>query len=79
MFHINTDDKEIGWCPPGDNSGKIYVNAKGWTSDPQESEPTYDQADHFLGFIDKYVSPAVGNHTFCNQVHQIGPKLFSIK
>ncbi len=33
VFHINTDDKEIGWFPPSDNTGKIFVNARGWTSD----------------------------------------------
>jgi hypothetical protein len=61
VFSINTDDKKIGWCPPSNNSGKIYVNARGWTSDPQESKPTYDQAEQFLRFIDKYVSSNVGN------------------
>ena len=35
-FYIYTDDKEIGWCLPSDNSGKIYVNSRGWTSDHQE-------------------------------------------
>ncbi len=59
VFHINTDDKENGWFPPGDNSAKIYVNARGWTSNPQDSKPTYDQAEHFLRFLDKYVSHAV--------------------
>jgi hypothetical protein len=44
-----------------DNSGKIYVNARGWTSKPKS---TYDQAEHFLRFLDKYVSHAVGNHYF---------------
>jgi hypothetical protein len=48
VFHINTDDKENGRFPPSDNSGKIYVNARGWTSNPQDSKPTYDQAEHFL-------------------------------
>jgi hypothetical protein len=64
VFHINTDDKENGWFPPSDNSGKIYANARVWTSNPQYSKPTYDQADHFLQFLDKYVSHAVGNHYF---------------
>ncbi len=64
MFYINTYDKEIGWCPPRDNGGKIYVNSRGWTSDDQESKPMYDHAEHFLRFIDKYVSRAAGNHYF---------------
>ncbi len=76
MFHINTDDKEIGWCPLSDNSGKIYVNARGWTSNPQESEPMYDQAEHFLRFIDKYVSHAVGNHYFLQLSKSNGTKTF---
>ncbi len=70
---------ENGWFPPSNSSGKIYVDARGWTSYPQDSNPTYDQAEHFLRFLDKYVSHAVGNHTFCNGVNRIGSKLFSIK
>jgi hypothetical protein len=42
----------------------IYVNVRGWTSYLQDSKPTYDQAKHFLRFLDKYVSHAVGNHYF---------------
>ncbi len=34
------------------------------TNNPQDSNPTYDQAEHFLRFLDKYVSHAVGNHYF---------------
>ncbi len=64
MFHINKDDNENGWFPPSDNSGKIYVNARGRTSNPQDLKPTNDQAEHFLWFLDKYVSHAVGNHYF---------------
>jgi hypothetical protein len=64
VFHINTDDKENGWFPPSDNSRKIHVNARGWMSDPQDSKPAYDQAEHFLQFLDKYVSHVVGNHYF---------------
>jgi hypothetical protein len=64
VFHINTDDKKNEWFLPSHNSGKIYVNARGWTSDPEDSEPTYDQLEHFLRFLDKYVSHDVGNHYF---------------
>jgi hypothetical protein len=56
VFHINTDDKENGWFSPSDNSEKIYINARGWTSNPH--------AEHFLRFLYKYVSHAVGNHYF---------------
>jgi hypothetical protein len=58
------NDKAIGWCPSSDNSGKIYVNARTFTRDSQDSEPTYDQAEHFLWLIDKYVCCVVGNHIF---------------
>jgi hypothetical protein len=64
VFHINTDDNENGWLPPSNSSGKIYVNARGWTSNPWNSKPTYDQAEHFLRFLDKYVSHDEGNHYF---------------
>jgi hypothetical protein len=62
VFHINTGDSENGWFPPSNSSGKNYVNERGWTSYPQESKPTYDQAEHFLQFLDKYISHAVCNH-----------------
>jgi hypothetical protein len=64
VFHINTDDNENGWFPPSNSSGKIYANARGWTSYPQYSKRAYDQAEQFLHFLDKYVSYAVGNHCF---------------
>jgi hypothetical protein len=64
VLHIKTVDTENGWFPPSNSSGKIYVNARGWTSNPQDSKPTYDQAEHFLRILDKYVSLAVSNHYF---------------
>jgi hypothetical protein len=64
VFHINSDDNENGWFPPSNSSGKIYVNARGWKNYPQESKPTYDQAEHFLRYLDKYVRHTVGNHYF---------------
>ncbi len=76
VFHINTDDNENGWFPPSNSSGQIYVNARGWTSYPQESKPTYDQAEHFLRFHDKYVSHAVGNHYFLQWSTSNGSKSF---
>ncbi len=63
-------------CPPSDNSGMIYVISRGWTSDHQESKPTYDQAEHFLRFIDKYVSRAVGNHYFLQRSKSNRSKTF---
>ncbi len=61
VFHINIYDNENGWVPPSNSSGKIYVNARVWTSYHQDSKPTYDQAEQFLRFLDKYVSHAVGS------------------
>ncbi len=42
VFHINTDDNENGWFPPSNSSGKIYVYARRWKSNPQDSKHTYD-------------------------------------
>ncbi len=64
VSHINSDDNKNGWFPPSYSSGNIFDNARGWTSYPQESKPTCDQAEHFLRFLDKYGSHAVGNHSF---------------
>jgi hypothetical protein len=56
------DDKEVGWNSPSDNNGRIYATVKRWTTDLSDTPPTYDQAEHFMRFLDKYVSRAVGNH-----------------
>jgi len=58
------DDNESGWCPPSDNSGKIFVTVRRWTTDLQYAQPTYDDLKDFMWFLDKYVSHAVGNHYF---------------
>jgi hypothetical protein len=61
ILHI--DDKDIGWSPISDDNGRIFVNARGWTSrDIQENELPYEQAEDFLNFLDKYVSRAMGTH-----------------
>lgn len=59
-----TDDKDRGWAAPSDDSGKIFTYTRLWACDPQDSTPTYDQAEHFLQFLDKYVSRAIGSHLF---------------
>jgi len=34
-----------------------------WTTKSyEEYEPSYDESEHFLRFLDKYVSRAIGNH-----------------
>jgi hypothetical protein len=56
------DDKEVGWISPSDKNGRIYATVRKWITDLQDTQPTYDQAEHFLCYLDKYVSRAVGNH-----------------
>ncbi len=51
VFHINTDDKENGWFPPSDNSEKIYVSARAWTNNPQDSKPTMTKQNTSSGFL----------------------------
>jgi hypothetical protein len=61
ILHIN--NKDIGWSLISDDNGIIFINACGWTSrDIQENELTYEQAEDFLRFQDKYVSRAMGTH-----------------
>ncbi len=60
----NTDDKDRGWAAPSDNNGKIFTYTRLWACDPQESTPTFDQVEHFLQFLDKYVSHAIGSNLF---------------
>ncbi len=60
---LHTDNKDIGWSPISNDNGRIFVNACGWTSrDIQENELTYEQAEDFLRFLDKYVSRDMGTH-----------------
>jgi len=58
------DNNEGVWCPPSDNSGKIFVTVRRWTTDLQHAQPTYDDLEDFMRFLDKYVGHAVGNHYF---------------
>jgi hypothetical protein len=59
-----TDDKDRGWTAPCDESGKIFTSTRLWARHPQDSNPTYEDAEHFLRFLDKYVSHAIGSHLF---------------
>jgi hypothetical protein len=68
------DNKEVGWISPSDNNGRIYATVRKWTTDLQDTPPTYDQAEHFMRFLDKYISCAVGNHYFLQWSKQIGRK-----
>ncbi len=61
-FYI--EHKEVGWNPPSENDGRIYANFRRWSTDLQDTPPTYDQAEHFLRFLDEYVSRAIQSHYF---------------
>ncbi len=75
-----TDDKDRGWAAPSDDSGKIfYIYTRLWACDPQDSTPTYDQAEHFLQFFDKYVSRDIGSHLFLQWSKSNRTKTFSIE
>jgi hypothetical protein len=50
-----------GWAAPGDESGKIFTYTRLWACHPQDSTPTYDKAEHFLRFLHKYNSHAIGS------------------
>ena len=58
-----TADKQVGWCPPSDHCGRLFDKIRMWTTRSyEEYEPSYDESEHFLRFLDKYVSRAIGNH-----------------
>jgi hypothetical protein len=59
-----TDDKDRGWAAPSDDNGKIFTYTRLWACDSQDSSPTFDQVEHFLQFLDKYVSHVIGSHLF---------------
>ena len=40
------------------------MTVRNWTTDQHHIQPTYDDAEDFMQFLDKYVSHAVGNHYF---------------
>jgi hypothetical protein len=46
-----------------DDSGKLFINVRLW-SKQNSSVPSYDEAEPFLVFIDKYVKLAIGGHFF---------------
>ena len=54
-----------GDCKAGqthfDAGSKIHKDVRGWTT-KQGFEPTYEQTEPFLTFIDNYVKHAVGGH-----------------
>ena len=74
-----TDDKDRGWAAPSDDSGKIFTYTRLWACDPQDSTPTYDQAEYFLQFLTSMVVVLLALIYFCNGVNQIAQRLFWIE
>jgi hypothetical protein len=70
------DHKEVGWISPSDNDRRIYATDRRWTTDLQDTPPTYDKAEHFLRFLDKYVSRVVENHYFLQWIKSNRLKTF---
>ena len=62
LWHL--DDKDLKLCPIIDNNGQIFVSVRKWATgnDENEDELTYEDAEGFLRFIDKYICRAMGTH-----------------
>jgi hypothetical protein len=58
VFELNVlDDKKNSWCAPGDSTGKVFVKIRELNRNHQDtSDLSYADAEHFLRFVDKYVS-----------------------
>jgi hypothetical protein len=58
VFELNVlDDKKNRWCAPGDCTGKVFVKIRELNRNPQDtSDLSYADVEHFLRFVDKYVS-----------------------
>ncbi len=46
----HVDNKKVGWYSPSDNDGRIYANFRRWTTDLQDTQPMYEEAEDFLRF-----------------------------
>jgi len=67
VFGLNDlGDKKNSWCAQSDCWGKVFVKIRELDSDTQDTSDLlrYDDTENFLRFLDKYVSRAVGHHTF---------------
>jgi hypothetical protein len=66
VFELNVlDDKKNSWCAPGDCTGKVFVKIRELNRNHQDTDDlSYADVGHFLRFVDKYVSRAVGNNTY---------------
>ncbi len=74
MFELNVlEDKKNNWRALGDWTGKVFVKIRELNSNHQDTRNlSYADVEHFLRFIDKYVSRAVGNNTYARwkKLHQ---------
>jgi hypothetical protein len=67
------DDKNNSLCAPGDCTRKVFVKIRELNRNYQDtSDLSYADVEHFLRFVDKYVSRAVGNNTYARwkKLHQ---------
>jgi hypothetical protein len=60
MVCIIIADIKSGSCMITNVTGKLFMNVRAWTQ--QNHIPTYEDAEPFLMYIDKYVKLAVGGH-----------------
>ncbi len=74
-----TDDKDRGSPAPSDDSGKIFTYTRLWACDPQDSAPSYDQAENFCSFFTSMLVVLLIVIYFCNGVNQIAQRLFWIE
>ena len=52
------------------------MTVRKWTTDQQNTQPTYDDAEDFMRFLDKYVRHAVGNLHFTQWIKSNRTKTF---
>ncbi len=66
LCYVLKEDKKLGWCPPSNESGQIFVQAREWMRRDKDTlvPLTYDEDEKILKLINKYISHDVGNHLF---------------
>ncbi len=78
LIYMQTTKKN-GWCPPTDERGRIFVNVRALSKEPQDIAPSYNETEHLLRFIDKYVSRAIGNYQIAKWTRANKDKTFMDK
>ena len=81
VFELNVlDDKKNSWCAPRDCTGKVFVKIRELNRNHQDtSDLSYADVEHFLRFVDKYVSQAVRNKPMQGGKNLIKPRLSWMK